>query len=262
MPPKGGTLNADLMSKNYQIITFYEFKELRELEQLKEALKSAMTDNSVFGTIIIAEEGFNATVCGARDDISAFVSFCEGCFETKAVLKSSYHDEVAFKRVKVKIKNEIVTLRKDVEIAKGGGTHVGSERWNEIITDPETFVLDARNDYEYKIGTFKGAVNPQTSSFNELPEYIEKNLDPEKHKKIAMFCTGGIRCEKFAPYLKTKGFDEVYQLKGGILKYLEDTPEHESLWQGECFVFDERISVDENLEKGFEPDLSVTSTKD
>jgi UPF0176 protein len=249
------------MSNNYQIITFYEFKALRDLESLKFSLKEAMTVDSVFGTIIIAEEGFNGTVCGEREDISAFVSFCERIFETSLVLKSSFHEEIAFKRAKVKIKREIVTLRKNVEIAKGVGTHVGSEEWNKIISDPETFVLDARNDYEFKIGTFKGAVNPKTKSFNELPGFVARNLDPKKHKKIAMFCTGGIRCEKFAPYLKANGFEDVYQLEGGILKYLEETPETESLWQGECFVFDERISVDENLEKGLEPDLSATYSK-
>lgn len=217
-----------------------------------------MLENSIFGTILIAEEGFNSTVCGRSEDIEKFITKAEKILDTKLSYKSSFHEKIAFKRVKVKIKKEIVTLKKKVEIEKGIGTHVSSREWNEIISDPETIVLDARNDYEYRIGTFRNAVNPKTRSFNELPKFVEKNFDPEKHKKIAMFCTGGIRCEKFAPFMKSLGFENVYQLEGGILKYLEETPPDESLWQGECFVFDERITVDEKLEKGSEEDISVT----
>ncbi len=245
----------------YQIITFYEFKKLSDLEEIKVSLKSAMSEFSIYGTFIIAEEGFNSTVCGEIANLETFISKVEKIFATNIIYKSSFHDEIAFKRQKVKIKKEIVTLRKEVEIEKGFGTHIDSKSWNEIISDEETFVLDARNDYEYKVGTFKNAVNPKTSSFNELPDFVEKNLDPNKHKKIAMFCTGGIRCEKFAPFLKEKGFEQVYQLEGGILRYLEEIPESESLWQGECFVFDERITVDEKLEKGKEKDLSLKTKK-
>lgn len=251
------------MAENqFQIITFYEFKKLSNLEKLKTSLKSAMQENSIFGTITIAEEGFNSTVCGRIEDVEKFIIEVEKILDTQLNYKSSFHAEIAFKRVKVKIKKEIVTLKKNVEIEKGIGTHIKSDKWNEIISDKDTLILDTRNDYEYKVGTFKNAINPQTASFNELPAFIEKNLDPEKHKKIAMFCTGGIRCEKFAPYLKTLGFEEVYQLEGGILKYLEETPEEKSLWQGECFVFDERITVDEQLKKGSEKDFSISSKKD
>lgn len=244
----------------YQIITFYEFKnltEIAELEEIKESLKQAMRANSVFGTIILAAEGFNSTVCGEPENIEKFTEAAENILKTKLKYKLSFHAEIPFRRVHVKIKPEIVTLKKPVEIEKGIGTHVAAEKWNEIISDAETIVLDARNDYEYKVGTFRNAINPQTRKFSELPEFIEKNLDPRKHKKIAMFCTGGIRCEKFAPFVKSLGFAEVYQLEGGILKYLEETTAAESLWQGECFVFDERISVDENLQKGNAPDLSA-----
>jgi UPF0176 protein len=244
----------------YQIVTFYEFKDLtkiNELDEIKESLKLAMRVNSVFGTIILAAEGFNSTVCGEPENVETFIKRAENILETKLKYKSSFHAEIPFRRVHVKIKPEIVTLKKKVEIEKGVGTHVSAEKWNEIIGDKETIVLDARNDYEYKVGTFRNAINPQTKKFSELPEFIEKNLDPRKHKKIAMFCTGGIRCEKFAPFVKDLGFEEVYQLEGGILKYLEEIPETESLWQGECFVFDERVSVDENLQKGNAPDLSL-----
>ena len=240
----------------YQIITFYEFKTLPDLYDLQSSLKLAMIEHSVFGTFIIAEEGFNSTVCGEVKQIQVFILQIEEILKTKLHYKSSFHEENTFQRQKVKIKKEIVTLRKKIKIEKGIGTHVSSEKWNELLNNPETFVLDTRNDYEHKVGTFKGAVNPKTDSFSELPQFIEDNLDPKKHKKIAMFCTGGIRCEKFAPYLKGKGFDEVYQLDGGILQYIEEVSEEESEWQGECFVFDERITLDENLQKGREEDFS------
>jgi UPF0176 protein len=157
----------------------------------------------------------------------------------------------------VKVKPEIVTLKQKVEIERGAGTHVSPRKWNELLRDEEVFVLDTRNDYEFQVGSFRRAVNPKTEKFSDLPRFVEENLDPEKHKKVAVFCTGGIRCEKFAPFLKQRGFAEVYQLEGGILKYLEEIPEPESLWDGECFVFDLRVSVDENLKKGTAPDLSV-----
>lgn len=245
------------MAMNYQIITFYEFKKLCGLDEIKKCLKSAMADFSIYGTFIIAEEGFNSTVCGKITDIENFITVVEKIFDTKIIYKSSFHDEITFKRQKVKIKKEIVTLRKNVDISKGIGTHIKSKDWNEILNDKEMIVLDTRNDYEYKVGTFKGAINPRVGSFNELPEFIEKNLDPAEHKKIALFCTGGIRCEKFAPYLKERGFAEVYQLEGGILRYLEAISSDESLWEGECFVFDERIAVDENLRKGNAEDFSL-----
>jgi UPF0176 protein len=156
----------------------------------------------------------------------------------------------------VKIKPEIVTLKQQVDISLGQGTHVKPADWNDLIADPETLVLDARNEYEFLSGTFHNAVDPHIDKFSELPEYVAKNLDPDKHKRVAMFCTGGIRCEKFAPYMKQIGFGDVYQLEGGILKYLEEVPADESLWEGECFVFDERITVGPDLEKGVGPDHS------
>ncbi|MCB1024254.1 MAG: rhodanese-related sulfurtransferase, partial [Acidobacteria bacterium] len=245
-------------SVKYQIITFYEFKKLKDLAEIRAHLKGAMEEFSVFGTFIIAEEGFNSTVCGEIEAVKEFIPRVESIFGTTLKFKSSFHEAMAFKRQKVKIKKEIVTLRKDVDLSKGIGTHVKSRDWNQILSDPDTIILDTRNDYEFRVGTFKNAINPGTASFNELPDFIEKNLDPKRDKKIAMFCTGGIRCEKFAPYMKDKGFEEVFQLEGGILRYLEEIPDSESLWEGECFVFDERISVDENLEKGSAADLSVS----
>lgn len=241
----------------YQIVTFYEFKKLSGLKAIKSALKSGMEEKSIFGTFIIANEGFNSTICGTTKDLAKFIPRVEHIFDTKIEFKSSFHEEMAFRRRKVKIKKEIVTLRKEVDIEKGLGTHVEAQNWNEILEDPETVVIDARNEYEYKVGSFNGAVNPKTSSFNELPDFVEQNLDPNKDNKVAIFCTGGIRCEKFAPYLKEQGFKDVYQLKGGILKYLEEVSDEKSLWEGECFVFDERITVDSNLEKGSAEDFSL-----
>jgi UPF0176 protein len=244
-------------AKNIQIITFYEFKPLRNLPEIQARLKAAMRENSISGTIILAEEGFNSTVSGAPENIVKFTGMMEDILETKPAYKSSFHETSPFKRIFVKIKPEIVTLKQPVEIEKGIGTHVSPRRWNEIIKDEKVFVLDTRNNYEFEIGTFRGAVNPKTEKFSDLPQFVAENLNPEKHKKVAMFCTGGIRCEKFAPFMKQIGFENIYQLEGGILKYLEEIPEAESLWNGECYVFDLRVSVDENLQKGRARDLSL-----
>jgi UPF0176 protein len=244
------------MTKIFQIITFYQFKTLTNLPELRDLLKNFMRENRIFGTIILAEEGFNSTVCGEPETIEKFAEFAENVLQTKLTYKSSFHDACPFQRIKVKIKPEIVTLKQKVDIKKGIGTHKKPKEWNEIISDPETIVLDARNRYEYKSGTFRGAVNPETEKFSDLPAFVRENLNPEKHKKVAMFCTGGVRCEKFAPFLVDLGFREVFQLEGGILKYLEEIPAEENLWQGECFVFDERISVDKDLKKGSMEDFS------
>ncbi|MGI8641668.1 MAG: rhodanese-like domain-containing protein [Pyrinomonadaceae bacterium] len=238
------------MSEIYQIITFYEFKALNNLPEIKQIVKNAMQENSILGTIVFAGEGFNATVSGLIADVENFIAIFEEVLETKLICKSSFHKECPFLKIKVKIKKEIVSLRQQVSIEKGIGTHAKPENWNEIISDAETIILDVRNDYEVKVGTFRGAINPNIEKFSDLPKFVVENLNPEKHKKVAMFCTGGIRCEKFAPLMKELGFAEVYQLEGGILKYLEETPENESLWEGECFVFDDRIAVDGSLRRG------------
>ena len=245
--------------KEIEIISFYEFKDLASvapLQRIKADIRAALLEFDVRGTIIIAGEGYNGMVCGTAEKIELFVSRIEETLKTTLALKSSFHAKAPFRKIDVKIKPEIVTLKQQVDISLGKGTHVDAEEWNRIITDPDVFVLDTRNDYEYQTGTFAGAVNPGTAKFSELPAFVEANLDPDKHKRIAMFCTGGIRCEKFAPYMKQIGFEEVYQLKGGILKYLEEAPADANLWQGECFVFDERITVDNELKKGTGPDLS------
>ena len=242
-----------------QIISFYKFKDLSNvgpLDEIKAALKSALIEFDVRGTIIIANEGFNGMVCGSPTNIAEFIICIEQILKTRLIFKSSFHSTAPFRKIDVKIKPEIVTLKQSVDISLGEGTHIKATDWNNIISDPGTLLLDARNDYEYKTGTFRGAINPHIAKFSELPAFVAENFDPDKHKRIAMFCTGGIRCEKFAPYLKQMGFDEVYQLEGGILKYLEDIPANELLWEGECFVFDERTTVDAKLTKGSGPDYS------
>lgn len=249
---------------SFQIITFYEFKRFdsARLPELKSSLRDAMVTNSIKGTMILAEEGFNSTVCGEVDDVAAFVSTVENILDTRLVFKSSFHDACPFGKIDVKIKPEIVTLKKQVDISKGYGTHVRPEKWNDVISDPSVVIVDTRNDYEYKNGTFKGAINPGTVKFSELPDFVAENLDPNVHHKVAMFCTGGIRCEKFAPYMKELGFAEVYQLEGGILRYLEQVSPDESLFEGECFVFDDRRTVDENLQQGTGPDYSQATKVD
>ena len=244
----------------FQIITFYKFISLDALSEKRDRLRTAMCEHSIKGTVILANEGFNSTVCGERTNLLSFVRKAEEILGTSIDFKTSIHSESPFRRIDVKIKPEIVSLKQPVDISLGDGTHVAPEDWNSIITDPETLVLDARNDYEVMNGSFPRAANPQTNKFSELPDYVSKNLDPAKHKTVAMYCTGGIRCEKFAPYLKSKGFENVYQLKGGILKYLEVVDPSESIWNGECFVFDDRVTVNEKLEKGTQPDFSVAKS--
>ena len=247
------------MTDVFHIITFYAFKKLGDagrLCALKARLQTALRAHGVFGTIILAEEGFNASLCGARQDIPSFIVEIEQILDERIEYRSSFHSESPFRKHEVKIKPEIVTLKQPVDVSLGEGTHVGPREWNDIISDPEVVVLDTRNDYEYKNGSFRSAINPETVKFSDLPQFVAEKLDPEKNPKVAMYCTGGIRCEKFAPYMKSLGFAEVYQLRGGILKYLEEVPKEEQLWDGECFVFDDRGTLTPKLEKGSGPDFS------
>lgn len=204
------------------------------------------------GTLLLAEEGINGTVAGSREGIDALLTYLKKDPRLADLdHKESFADEMPFYRMKVRLKKEIVTLGvPGVDPNEKVGTYVAPQDWNAIISDPEVVVIDTRNSYEYDIGTFKGAVDPKTETFREFPEYVSRNLDPQKHKKVAMFCTGGIRCEKASSFMLQQGFEEVYHLQGGILKYLETVPEEESLWEGECFVFDERVSVKHGLHEG------------
>lgn len=251
------------MKEEIQIITFYEFRDLSrsDLAVLRGELFDLMKQYSVLGTIIIAKEGFNGTVCAPVEMVDDFVKRAGGILGAKLECKSSFNREAPFKTRKVKIKREIVTFGEHVDVSLGHGTHLSPAEWNDLIKRDDIFLLDTRNDYEYKSGSFIGAVNPETEKFSDLPAFVSRNLDPEKHPSVAVFCTGGIRCEKVAPYLLAKGFKNVYQLEGGILKYLETVPTDEQLWQGECFVFDERVSVDGELKPGSSPDHSYSKGK-
>lgn len=247
------------MSHSYKIITFYEFKKISavtELAELRASVKELMKELGIVGTVIVAEEGYNSTVAGPAGAMDEFTTRLGALLDTRISFKASYSESLPFRKIDVKIKPEIVTLKREVDIALGAGTHVSASEWNRIISSDDVVVLDTRNDYEFRTGSFKGALNPETEKFSELPEFVERNLDPTVHKRVAMFCTGGIRCEKFAPYMRSLGFEEIYQLEGGILKYLETVPPEEQLWEGECFVFDERVAVDRRLQKGRSPDLS------
>ncbi|MCL4156918.1 UNVERIFIED_CONTAM: hypothetical protein GTU68_013501 [Idotea baltica] len=211
-----------------------------------------MLEHEVRGTLLLAPEGINGTISGAKTSVEKILTYLNSDSRLNPIdVKLSFHDNQPFLRSKVKLKKEIVTMGcEDIDPNRSVGTYVKPENWNALISDPEVLLIDTRNDYECEIGTFKNAANPNTESFREFPAYANDNLDPEKHKKVAMFCTGGIRCEKSTAYLKEQGFEEVYHLKGGILNYLKEVPEEESLWEGECFVFDERVAVNHQLEKG------------
>ncbi|MEW5010106.1 MAG: rhodanese-related sulfurtransferase [Cycloclasticus sp.] len=239
-------------NQHYVVCALYHFVRLDDHSALKQPLLKLMNHHGIKGTLLLAAEGINGTVAGKRKAIDHLLEWLKNKDEFKnLVCKESYVDSQPFNRTKVKLKKEIVTMGvEDIDPNDIVGTYVKPDQWNELISDPEVLLVDTRNDYEVAIGTFKGALNPVTDTFREFPEYVKNNLDNTQHKKVAMFCTGGIRCEKSTAYLKQQGFDEVYHLEGGILKYLEEVPEDNSLWEGECFVFDNRVSVDHHLEKG------------
>lgn len=234
------------------VCALYKFVRLNNFVSLRQPLLDLMLSERVRGTLLLAEEGVNGTIAGSREGIDKVLAH----LQQEPLLnpldtKESYHDEMPFLRSKVKLKKEIVTMGvRGIDPNRSVGTYVKPQDWNALISDPEVLLVDTRNDYEVEIGTFENAINPDTTSFRDFPKYVKNNLDKEKHKKVAMFCTGGIRCEKSTAYLKEQGFEEVYHLQGGILKYLEEVQESDSLWRGECFVFDDRVAVNHQLQKG------------
>ena len=236
----------------FVVVALYKFVQLENFKALRPTLLDLMLANKVKGTLLLASEGINGTICGSRRGIDNVLQWLQADLRFNGMeVKESLSEKQTFYRTKVKLKKEIVTMGVEgIDAGKTTGIHVNPGDWNALICDPDVTVIDTRNNYEVKIGTFKNAVNPETTTFREFPDYARDNLSKEKNKKIAMFCTGGIRCEKSTSYLKAQGFEEVYQLKGGILKYLEEVPEQESLWQGECFVFDQRVAVDHALKQG------------
>jgi UPF0176 protein len=245
----------------YLTVAFYKFVELADFADLKAPLLAFCEANDVKGTILLANEGINSTIAGPEAGVRAVLGYLknDAIFKNRLVNlvhKESWSTKPPFYRMKVKLKKEIVTMGvPTVNPNETVGQYVKPEDWNALIADPEVVLIDARNTYEVNIGTFKGAIDPQTKSFSELPDWLLQHpklqsKDADKKPKVAMFCTGGIRCEKSTAFLKANGFDEVFHLEGGILKYLETVPEADSQWQGECFVFDERVTVGQGLKVG------------
>lgn len=233
------------------VAALYKFVTLDDFHELRQPLLEACIRADIRGSLLLAHEGINGTIAGARAGIDAVLAYLRSDPRLRDLEhKESLDDDQPFLRMKVKLKKEIVTLGVDgIDPNRLVGTYVEPQDWNAIISDPDVLVLDTRNDYEVKVGTFRGALNPNTQSFREFPQFTQQ-FTPARHKKVAMFCTGGIRCEKASAYMLQQGFDEVYHLKGGILKYLEEVPPEKSLWEGECFVFDHRVTVDHALQKG------------
>ena len=232
----------------YDIAAFYRFVPIDDPDAWAPVLKRQMLDRDVLGTILLAREGINGTISGTPDAVTQIL----GIIRARDGLgdlahKTSHAPGHVFNRAKVKVKPTLINLGSDVDPNEGTGTYVEPERWNELISDPEVVLIDTRNDYEVHAGTFEGAIDPQIKRFRDLPAYVESNLDPSRHKKVAMFCTGGIRCEKSTAWLLRQGFEEVYHLKGGILSYLQRVPAESSKWRGDCYVFDERVGVDHDL---------------
>ncbi len=231
--------------KKYVIASFYKFVSLCDYEEMKVPLLSAMREHNLLGTIILASEGINGSFAGTPNDVLFLYEYLKiDPRLSDLYFRETYDDLMPFDKAKVKFRKEVVTLGvAGINPLQSTGARVNPSEWNSLISDPSVLLIDTRNDYEVELGTFKNAINPNTENFRDIPEYVKNNLMDKKDQKIAMFCTGGIRCEKSTSYLKDLGFNNVYQLEGGILGYLDTIPAEESLWQGRCFVFDERIAI-------------------
>lgn len=233
------------------VAALYKFVTLENYREMREPLLQHCLNAGIKGSLLLAQEGINGTIAGSREGIDAVLAYLKSDARLVDIdHKESLDIAQPFLRMKVKLKKEIVTMGIDnIDPNRSVGTYVEARDWNTLISDPEVLVIDTRNDYEVELGTFENALNPNLRTFREFPHYTQQ-FDPAKHKKVAMFCTGGIRCEKASAFMLQQGFDEVYHLKGGILKYLEEVPATQSLWRGECFVFDNRVAVDHALQKG------------
>lgn len=236
----------------FQVAALYRFCRLERFADLRQPLAQFCCSRGIKGTLLLAAEGINGTVAGRAEAIDEFLRHL-GSFPEFAGMevKLSTAQDMPFHRMKVRLKREIVTMGVEgLDPVNDAGTYVEPADWNQLVESPDTVVIDTRNDYEVVLGTFEGALDPNTKSFTEFPRWVQQNRASLEGRKVAMFCTGGIRCEKATTYLKSIGIDEVFHLKGGILKYLEDVPAEDSLWHGECFVFDERVSVTHGLQEG------------
>ena len=236
---------------NFTIITFYQFKKIENIINIKKLLKEFCSFNKIKGTIILADEGINATLSGLNEPIDLLEKKLINLKFFNLEKKKSFNNYMPFNRLKIKIKKEIVTFNEEgLDVDKWSGKHINSSDWNDLINKKETILVDVRNNFEVQIGTFKNSINPNTKNFSEFKNYLKENLITKKNNNIAMFCTGGIRCEKASAYMATQGYKNVFQLKGGILQYLEDISKDKSEWKGECFVFDNRVSVRNEMKSG------------
>lgn len=239
--------NAIEVNQKYLVAAFYHFAPLLKYKKIQMNLKNFMIKRDVKGTILLAPEGVNGTITGLQDAVNEVLSYLRalpGFAEMEH--KEAFAEGHQFERTKVKCKDELIGLGAKANPNEIVGEYVEPKDWNALL-EKGIPVIDTRNDYEVHLGTFEGAVDPKTKRFKDLPEWTNDNLDPDKQKEVAMFCTGGIRCEKYSSYLKAQGFEKVYHLKGGVLKYLEEIPEEESKWKGDCYVFDERVAVKHDL---------------
>jgi UPF0176 protein len=237
--------------KDIIITSFYKFVPIDDYESKREPILAKMHEIGIKGTIILAQEGVNGGFAGNREQMEQFYSFLHSDpYFSDLNFKETFDVENPFEKAKVKLRKEIVTMGiPKIDPSVNKGTYLSPEEWHALIQDPDVILIDTRNDYEFELGTFKNAINPSIENFREFPEYVEKHLSDKKDKKIAMFCTGGIRCEKTTAFMKEQGFNHVYQLHDGILKYIESIPKDQSLWEGECFVFDNRVAVNHQLER-------------
>ncbi|WP_306256700.1 rhodanese-related sulfurtransferase [Pararhizobium sp. IMCC21322] len=245
-------MNQTTDNKDFLVAALYRFTPVENPEALQEPIKQLCDRLRVKGSLLLATEGINGTIAGVEQDIRECLQGLKQ-FPEFAELehKESFATEMPFYRMKVRLKKEIVTMGVEgIDPLESVGTYVPPQDWNDLISDPDTIVIDTRNDYEVAIGTFDGAIDPKTKSFRDFPAWVEANKRSIDKPKVAMFCTGGIRCEKATAFMKQQGFDEVYHLQGGILKYLEEVPQDQSLWHGDCFVFDQRVSVQHGLVEG------------
>ena len=236
---------------NHHVITFYSIEQIENNKKLGRVIERFCIKNKIVGTFFSTPQGVNTTLSGTKNSLEELIKLLEKKF--KLTLKDqtwSLSSSVPFKRLKIKCRENLLPLDGDFDPVESRGRHLNATEWNNLVLDPDTLVIDVRNDYETKIGTFQESTIPNMKNFTEFPSFVQNNLSDKKDKKIAMFCTGGIRCEIASSFMINEGFDEVYQLDGGVLKYLKEVEEDKNLWEGECFVFDERVTVNKNLERG------------